>query len=335
MSKLPDLAGTLIGVLALSTVSAFQASNAWGQASDVICAGCVDTNDLANDAVTFPKLAADVAGAIPELTPIVLSVDCSIGQTIAGAIDSLPRGQVATIELIRNCTEDVTITRDDITLDGDPDNTGTKSTLTGTITIDNARRVVIQQIDVTGSGMGVVGTNGASFSVLESDVQQNDLSGIYISFGAHGVIDNNTVTNNDRVGIFVGFGATAHVTRNTIQSNFWGMFLSRGAYVNGGLNTVSGNRSTAVTVSNGSTYTDRVTLASGEPGRETIDASSNLAGDAFLIDHGSTVVLEEAIVTGAVKVSRLSQFQIFAGVTFNGRCIVSEVHGTPTYSLCP
>jgi len=144
--------------------------------------------------------------------------------SIQRAVDKLTdrRGdRPATIVIRGSCTEDVTIKRDHLTLEGDDG-----GTVHGTITIVGARGVVIKGLTITGSGAGVVGTDNAAFAVEDSFLHHNDTDGIVVDNGAYATITRNTITHNGQValpdrgrGINVNNSASAVITKNTIEDN--------------------------------------------------------------------------------------------------------------------
>jgi hypothetical protein len=148
-------------------------------------------------------------------------VDCSVaGASIQAAIDKRPIGPM-TIVIRGTCTQDVLITKDDVTLMGEG------GTVTGAIDIRGAKRIVIRRLTITGSpAFGVRGTETAAFTVEDSVVQSNSADGILVERGAHARISGNTIAHNgqgavlDRGrGVHVVHGASADVIRNSITDN--------------------------------------------------------------------------------------------------------------------
>lgn len=151
-------------------------------------------------------------------------VDCSHPYaSIQRKVDRVTRrlgDRPVTIVITGVCSEDVTINKNDLTLEGDG------GTVDGTITIRTARWVVIRNLEVTGSGAGVVGTENAAFTVEDSVIKENDTDGIVVENGAHGTITGNTITNNGRAlppdsgrGVIVNDGGNANISNNTITDN--------------------------------------------------------------------------------------------------------------------
>ncbi len=195
----------------------------------------------------FALAAALLIGATEAQAKIV-QVDCADPKAnIQKNIDGVK--EPTTIVISGTCIEDVTIEVDDLTLQGDPSVGGTVS---GTVTIVGARRVVIDDLTVTGSGEGVVGTEGASFTVQNSDISDNFGAGIGVLAGASAIITGNTIDNNgddanlntlvSQVfgdGIDVVGGANAVITDNDITNSlFSGVFVGRNASARFADNTI-------------------------------------------------------------------------------------------------
>lgn len=89
-------------------------------------------------------------------------VDCAGGRRLAAAL-RLPSGRQLTVTVRGTCNESVTITRDDVTLRDESPAAG--SGVNGTIVIDGARRVVVENLTISGPGIGIQGIHGAAFMV--------------------------------------------------------------------------------------------------------------------------------------------------------------------------
>ncbi|HSD51422.1 MAG TPA: hypothetical protein VLG48_08440, partial [Candidatus Methylomirabilis sp.] len=104
-----------------------------------------------------------------------VEVDCTKGKTIAKALERGNEDKPLVVVVQGICSENVVIDRDDVTLQGNSSGDG----VTGldptkdTILIDGARRVVLERLTVTGGKNGIVGRRGASFSVLNSTIQDS------------------------------------------------------------------------------------------------------------------------------------------------------------------
>ncbi len=184
-----------------------------------------------------------IAGADDKVRTV--EVDCTKGKTIAKALERGNEDKPLVVIVQGICNENVVIDRDDVTIVADAEG----GTVSGTITILGARRVVIKGLTVTGSGAGVVGTDNAAFTVEDSVLDRNDTDGIVVNNGAHATITRNTITNNGQAslpdsgrGIYVNDGGTAEITKNTIEDNRSdGVGVYNGAYARVEQNVVQRN----------------------------------------------------------------------------------------------
>ncbi len=209
-------------------------------------------------AVSLAMAISLAPGPAQALTTITVSVDCAL-QSLSTLLSSVSgRPPVAVVLSIKGtCTEDVTIEFDDITLEGDPVDGGT---ISGTITINGAQRVVIDNLTVTGPGPGIVGIDNAAFTVQNSDISNNSIpgtlpfccdgSGIVVAGSSSALIDNNTINNNGigggdndfGVGIDVIDASSAVITNNTISGNQAdGIFVGNASSARVAFNTITGN----------------------------------------------------------------------------------------------
>ena len=238
-----------------------------GPAADVVCDGCVGSDDIAAEAVTdrkiapgavgFGELAPDVVEAIDEggaLGPVTVTISCAAGDVLQAALDAVRPGQPTTIALRSGCDETVTVRKDDITIDGDPDGTGDPSILAriSAIRVEGAARLVMRNLDLRGSGpetgFGLVATQGSELRLSNSRVFGNDLGGIDIREGSTAIIETTTLDSNGLSsavfggGIRVTDGASATIRGNTITTNFGdGILVSDGAFARIEGNTIEFN----------------------------------------------------------------------------------------------
>ena len=100
-------------------------------------------------------------------------VDCNAG-TITDALSQASPGGRLIITVEGNCAEDVTITRDDVTLQGG------SGTVMGRIKIDGARRIEIERLTVTG---GIAAERGATVHVENCTLEVNTGEAVAVSHG--------------------------------------------------------------------------------------------------------------------------------------------------------
>ena len=145
-----------------------------------------------------------------------VNVDCASGGSISQAL-AAGAGRV----VVRGtCSESVTISRDDVTLQGDgtvggrihgPDPDANTVVITG-------NRVIIEALTVSGGRNGITGVGASNLTVRNCTVQSTGRSGIAYANGASGTIDGCTVHSNPRDGIVVD-GAYATLINSTVTNN--------------------------------------------------------------------------------------------------------------------
>lgn len=197
------------------------------------------------------------------------TVDCGAGRRIGPAL-RLPAGRQLLILVRGACNENVTIGRDDVTLRaGAPG-----ATVNGTdpdrqtILIDGARRVVIDGLIVSGARNGIVGANGAVFTVQNATAQNNAQSGVVAIFGSIVTVASSRLVNNGgsgdpvlgRNGLAITDNSTGTIIGSTVSGNASsGIFVGRSSNARVGLtsrneagpNTIENNGGTGVQVAHG------------------------------------------------------------------------------------
>jgi hypothetical protein len=151
-----------------------------------------------------------------------VTVNCP-GDSIQALLNLAPPAiKNGTMNINGTCTEDVLVTLDNATFNGSPG-----ATISGTVTVDGARRVEFQNLKITGSGDGIVVTRNATVTVRGSDISQNDDNGIIVNKGAHAEVLNSFIIGNGQnpsdpeqgEGISVGDGGNARIVGNFITDN--------------------------------------------------------------------------------------------------------------------
>ncbi len=248
------------------------------------------------------------------------------------------------INIKGTCTENVLVTQDNVTFNGLPD-----GTVNGTFTVDGARRVVFQNLKVTGTGNGIVVTRNGTATVQDSEIRENHDNGIIVKDGAQVDILSNQIVENGQdpsdpdqgFGISVSDGGNARIIGNEINKNLsWGVDSSNGAQVRLELNTIKENGrltlfesgaivSRAKIVANGNVYQDNAYAAidvfndgSYRTGRglslagvvdNPLGFESLKAGTgqiAVSIGRGSIADLRQVIVQGAIEIGSDSLLHI-------------------------
>ena len=273
------------------------------------------------------------AASVPTAAQAVATtVDCSV----ATIVDALDAG-FDEITVQGTCTEDVEIRRDDITIQGDP-NDG-PDTIVGQVFIAGAHRVTIQDLAISNSqfhgiaavdgaavtvarvtidsvtGVGITGVNGAMMNLDHVTVQNSgEGTGIQLDLGSSGAIIDSTIQNHTATGISVFRHSTAILGGNTIQDNPEGVSVNEHSEAWLEENAISNNASgeAALIVIRGSTAQLRRnnTLAS--------------VGFAIVVREGASLHQRSAdTVTGRVLIDTLSIAE-FRNVTINGPVEIAD-----------
>jgi len=227
-----------------------------------------------------------------------IAVDCSkraISDVLNGKDE---KNQPLVLQLRGNCSEHVTIGRDDVTLEGD----AAGATIDGSVTIDNARRVVLANLTVTNpSGNGITVINGSSATLRGNSAVLNGGHGVMVLNGSHAIVERNTLSNNGRTnpqasGIILSYGSTARGLENVME----------------------GNANAGIEVGDSSTYrSDGDTATSAPSGRLALD-----------IYRAGFVDVRRVTATGNVDLNQQSQLQVrnvagFPASTITGNFVVS------------
>ncbi len=175
-----------------------------------------------------------------------VKVNCNKGQTIADALTQNP-GQPLVVDIKGVCNENVTVTRNNVTLQGKNPNA---SEIRGVpeadpfaespITLLGAQLVVIDKLTVSGGDSSGIAAIASFFTVSNSVIENNGRSGIAVSTGSTARIDNNMLRGNAHHGILVA-AAFAQITNNMIHNNTRngiGVFAGGNAHI--GADIVSG-----------------------------------------------------------------------------------------------
>jgi len=210
------------------------------------------------------------------------TVDCAQGESIADALQKKKFDRPLTVTIRGACTENVAFTQDDITLQGDG------GSITGSVTVDGARRAVVAGLGISNpTGNGVTITNGASATLRDNHIDDSSGYGVFVRHASFAVVNDNTMLRNGIV--------------NNTDVDASGIAVAQGSMVRAARNTIGDNANSGVEVFDNSTYRsegDTITMRASAPGRSAVDTYR-----AGLVD------LRGATVTGHVFVNQQAQFQ--------------------------
>ena len=202
-------------------------------------------------AVTLIAIGSVTTASAQTLT---LTVDCSRGQTITDALRQGDARKPLVVVVRGTCNEHVSITRDDVTLRGEP---GTEPTVNGpdaardTIVISKDT-VNIEDLTVTGGFNGIRLQGPFVAGVRRVLVRNTANNGILLRAGDMELVDS-TVENAGGSGLVLGRAASVRVVNSHFRySHFTGIFAQNNSTltINGG--TVSDNEGQGINVDYGS-----------------------------------------------------------------------------------
>ncbi len=138
-------------------------------------------------------------------------VDCANpNASIQKKIDKIKHGRPTTIVIDGTCTEEVTITKDDITLKGD-------ATVDGTITITGAQRVTIDGLNVNSVSV----LDNASVTINDATIESDGSTAVTAVRSAVVVMENTTVaaTGNSACAVFISDGSVLRMNSGNELTN--------------------------------------------------------------------------------------------------------------------
>jgi len=189
-------------------------------------------------------------------------VDCAAGMTIASALKQGDSRKPLVLTIRGQCNENVTITRDDVTLRGDSKSWGVVNGPSSTIpTIDIlAHRVTVDWLTITGGQEGIMIHGALNAVVTGSTIQHTGREGIKL-LGGHARILNSAIRYAGASGVWFQ-SSHALLSNNIIEYNAGsGVYLHQTSNVNAFGNTITANASNGVELlfnSHGSFYANSI-----------------------------------------------------------------------------
>ena len=203
--------------------------------------------------VTIVALIA--TGAIPAASAQsnTFTVDCNRGQRIAAALEQGDFRKPVVINLRGTCREFVTITRDRVTLRGDPAAELLAPAQNADLVIIEARGVTLENLTLTGGRYGVRNNQGLSLHINHCVMQGASSDGLH-GFVGDVRLMNTTVQNAGGAGVYLSRGASAGISEDShiVGNAGFGIFADRNSTVIVSASEISGNGSNGVQLQNGS-----------------------------------------------------------------------------------
>lgn len=360
MTVMQGAASRTLGAIGISVLLGLSASAAWAQtATNLKCKKCVGTSDIAtgavtgsrlkgnavtsgkikNGSITLQDLGVDVLDAInPNLDPVSVTVDCVAGDTIQAEVDAARPGSTTTITLANDCTEDVVIAKDDIVIYGDPSNSGAQggtSTLTGSITITGADRVVVDNLTVSdnttgGFPVGITVTAGSSATITDSVVSGHVAAGamagdgagagILVTRNAYVTIDNISVTNpvGGSGALQLTDGASVRASNSDFTSNDGVAFDGAAIGLYRSANMRLNGNSTVTNTVNSADPTAALAINVADTSDFRMQSGTNVVDGNVLIEGNSASDFRGVAFTGEIEVGSNSNITFASSATITG-----------------
>ena len=158
--------------------------------------------------------------------PKEIKVDCSSGETISHALNSIANGTaLVTITVSGTCAENVTISRSNVTLRGDGAAAIQNTNASPTILINKgAANVTIENLSVSGGSWALNCDDNSSATIKNLEVT-SALNGISSMSGSHCMVVDTTISNSI-VGIGVLNGGSMRFLGGMISGNTIGAVIN-------------------------------------------------------------------------------------------------------------
>ncbi len=208
-----------------------------------------------------------------------------------------------TITVYGTCTENVTITRDDVVIQGSGSAGVTAASSTSpVIRLDGARRIRITGLTLTGGDSGVQGSRGSTFDVSSCVVQGGARFGVLASNGSIGTVDGCVVAGSGGQGVIAANESAIYVTNSTVENHAaQGVSAVRASHVRVGQDINASGVLKAVTV-----------RFNGSNGISITDSSAGIVVGGTVHDNGNSGIFVGRASTAQIGIG---SFGLTAGVT--------------------
>ncbi len=245
--------------------------------------------------------------ATPTAAPPKVEVDCSAGDSLANALAQ--HGSGSTFQIRGTCMERVTITHDDVTIEG-----GGAAVLDAAndpegpvVHVVGARDVTVRDITVQNGQHGILVEKLSTITLDGAVSQENSSHGVEI-IQSHAIATDLRSHNNGRVGLIVNRSSEVRLIDSTLEANgISGLVLFSSAIGRlEGTNVIRDNAAQGVTLGlSGTIFTIGAELMIEDNGAEGLSLLQGGAaqflggtiavrgndGDGIALDLGSTLVL--------------------------------------------
>jgi len=154
-------------------------------------------------------------------------IDCDDGQTISKALETA-KGSADGLEIFVSgtCSEIVTIRRDDVTINGEPD-----AIIEGTVRVFSSSAVWFNNITITGPGDGLVVSGNADVRLSMVQIRDNGGHGLSLRRQATALLLDTMIVNNGEWGVFVEDSSLQANRSEIVGNNSYGIFADLGSHI--------------------------------------------------------------------------------------------------------
>ncbi len=205
--------------------------------------------------VCATALAVTAIGVMPSASAQsnTFTVDCNRGQKIGTALQQGDFRKPLLIKVRGTCPEFVLITRDRVTLRGDPAAELLAPAQNADLVIIEARDVTLENLTLTGGRYGVRNNQGFSVIISHCEIQGTSSDGVH-GFVGDVRLMSTTVRNAGGAGVYLARGASAGISADShiVGSTGPGILADRNSTVVVSESEISGNGSNGIQLQNGS-----------------------------------------------------------------------------------
>lgn len=268
-------------------------------------------------------LAAGMVAPVSAQT-LSFTVDCASGQSIEQAVTRGDARKPLLLIVRGTCNESVTISRDDVTLRGDPQVGGTVVGVTGRDTIlISASRVNIEDLNVVGGNIGIRLQGPFFAGVSNSSVRDTSGNGILVRAGDI-AISGTTVDGAGNSALALHRGASARVLNSRfLNSRYAGVFANTNstADVSGSEMTANGSHGAQFEGSSHGTLRNNLISGNAASGIVVSESQATIAENT-ITTNGAHGVLAQAAATVGLSGNTISANEQSGVVGYLGPTLV-------------
>lgn len=246
--------------------------------------------------------------------PASVEVDCSAGQSIQQAIDEADPIQPLTVTVKGTCTEEVRISRSNLTLTAESAGDGIQAPAGGfaAVSLNGARSVTLDGLTLTGGNSTLSAFNGSSFTGFDLQLSGAGSTAVDVGLGSSGQLNDPSIVGAGQNGIQAHDGGSVSVQGGTVSdSGAFGIGAQGGSVSLGGGVSVTGSGQIGVYAAFGG----------------SIDASSltvsGSVGSGVMANEGGSIHLNGGFGSGVLIENNGQQ-----GVSANNNGAVDISNGT-------